>query len=166
MDISSFPVPWDAKAYAEFRLSMNSIPEGVKRDAALKRIDTLDCGNPDTTLASCDPNAETLPVVLDWQNKLEAARVDDPAYARALAKELRSLVCESAADPIYILRGTIRSGRLTETGPEAPALVDFIKSEKCPASTSMTDDDKVKLLQIKQEAAKKFAPPRASNKEK
>ena len=142
---------------------MDLIP-GEMRESALKRIETLDCANPDkTTLASCDPDAETPPKVLAWQEKLKAASADETAYAKALAKELRRLVCESA-DPIYILRGTIKSGRLAKTGPEAPALVDFIKSEKCPVSTSLTDDDKAFLMKIKQDAEKEFAPASASNK--
>src|SRR5208337_109272 len=58
-DINSSLVPWDAKAYAELRVSMNSIPEGAMRDAVLKRIERLDCANPDKIiLASCDPAAK------------------------------------------------------------------------------------------------------------
>ena len=45
---------------------------------------------------------------------------------------------------------------LTETGREAPALVDFIISKDCPVSASLTVDDKAKLLKIKQNAEKKF----------
>ena len=84
---------------------MNSIPEGEMRNEALKRIERLDCGNPDKTLASCDPAAKPPPEVLDWQKKLAAASVDDADYAKALATELRSLVCANDANAIYILRG-------------------------------------------------------------
>jgi uncharacterized protein YjbI with pentapeptide repeats len=64
----SDPVPWDAKAYADLRdLMMNSIPERTMRDDALKRIETLDCANPDKALASCDPAAAPPRRVLDWQ---------------------------------------------------------------------------------------------------
>lgn len=52
------------------------------------------------------------------------------------------------------------------TDPEAPTLVDFIMSTDCPVSTSLTDDDKAKLLAIKQDAEKKFAPPKASMEKK
>jgi uncharacterized protein YjbI with pentapeptide repeats len=64
------PVPWDAKAYAELRgLMMNSIPEGKMREAALKRIEILDCAypNPYKTLASCDSAAAPPPEVLVWR---------------------------------------------------------------------------------------------------
>jgi hypothetical protein len=63
----------------------NSIPEGMMRGDALKRIETLDCGNPDKTLASCDPAAKPPRDVLDWQKKLARGNVDDAAYRKALA---------------------------------------------------------------------------------
>jgi hypothetical protein len=34
-------------------------------------------------------------------------------------------------------------------GPEAPALIDFIMSNDCPVSASLTGTDKAKLLSIK-----------------
>jgi uncharacterized protein YjbI with pentapeptide repeats len=159
------PVPWTDKAYAELRdLMTNSIPEGEMRNNALERIETLDCANANEPLASRDPAAE----VLDWQKKLAAAGADDVAYAKALATELRSLVCASDANAIHILRGVVRGvlepDRLTSTGREAPALVDYIMSKDCPVSASLTDDDKAKLLKIKQEAEKESAPPPASKK--
>jgi hypothetical protein len=86
------------------------------RDDALKRIERLDCGNPDKTLASCDTAGKPPPEVLDWQKKLARASVDDAAYAKALATELRSLVCASDADAIHILRGIFASGGLAEIG--------------------------------------------------
>jgi hypothetical protein len=159
-------VPWTGEAYANLRDSMNSIPEGKMRDAALQRIKILDCGNPDKKLASCDPSAKPPREVLDWQKKLARSSADDEAYVLALASELRVVVCASDTNAIYIFGGIIKNyGQLAETGREAPALVDFIMSEKCPVSTSLTDDDKAKLLKIKQTAEKKFAPPSASKKE-
>jgi hypothetical protein len=153
---------------SELRDLTNSIPEGERRDHALqlKRIETLDCGNPDKTLASCDPAAAPPPEALDWQKKLAAASVDEAAYAKALATELWSLVCASDVNAIYILRGVVRGvlelGRLAKTGREAPALVDFIMSKDCPVSASLTGDDKAKLLDIKQDAEEDFAPPAAA----
>jgi hypothetical protein len=44
--------------------------------------------------------------------------------------------------------------------------VDFIMSKDGPVSTSLTADDKAKLLNIKQSPQQKFAPLAASNKEK
>jgi hypothetical protein len=104
------------------------------RDAALKRIQTLDSANPGKNLASCDPAAAPPPEVLVWQKKLSAASVDYEAFATALAKELRSLVCEADADAIHILRGIASNGQLAATGPEAPALIDLILSKDCPVS--------------------------------
>lgn len=158
--------PWDAKAYEELLVLMNSIPEGKMREAALKRIEVLDCSNEDKNLASCDPAATPPPEVLDWQKKLSAASVEGADYEKALATELRSLVCESDVDAIQILRGIIRSTRLAETDHEAPALVDFIMSKDCPVSGALTDDDKTKLLKIKQDAEQISGPPTASKKKK
>jgi hypothetical protein len=101
----STPTPWDTKNYEELRSLMNSIPEGEMRDAALERIERLDCGNPDKTLASCDPAAAPPPAVMDWQKKLAAASVDYGAYAKTLATELRGVICAGDANAIHILRG-------------------------------------------------------------
>jgi Pentapeptide repeats (8 copies) len=154
---------WDAVAYGSLRDSMNSIPEGELREEAVKRVERLDCNNLDKTLASCDPKAQPPPQVLEWQKKLAAAGVDGADYAKALAAQLRSLVCTNDANAIYILRGMIRSVRFAETGP---ALVDDIMSKDCPVSALLNDDDKAKLLNIKQDAEKKSPPPPASKKEK
>ena len=56
--------------------------------------------------------------------------------------------------------------RLSTTGREAPALVDFIMSKDCLVSTSLTGNDDEKLLNIKQAAAQDSAPPLTSNEEK
>jgi uncharacterized protein YjbI with pentapeptide repeats len=162
------PAPWNAKFYAVLRNLMNGIPEGEMRDHALKRIERLDCTNTDKTLASCDPATAPPPDDLHWRKELAAAIVDDTAYAKALATELRSLVCASNADAIYIWRGISgrTEGRLYETGREVPALVDFIMSKDCPVSASLTDNDKAKLLKIKQEAEQEFPPPPTLKQEK
>ena len=123
------PIPWDDKTYAELRLWMKSIPEGEMREAALKRIETLDCRNPDKDLASCDPAAKPPREVLDWQKKLARASVNDAAYANALAKELRGLVCTSDVNATHVLRGISKGEQFAETGRDAPALVDFIVGE-------------------------------------
>ena len=163
--------PWDAKAYAALRASMNGIPEGQMRDQPLERIKILDCGNPDKNLASCNPAVTPPREVLAWQKKLAAASVDDTAYAKALATELQGLVCTNNANAIYALRGILRKTlynveRLAHTGRLAPALVDFIMSKDCPVSASLTANDNTKLLKIKQDAEQKFPPPPTSKQQK
>ena len=159
------PAPWDANAYAELRGFMNSIPEGKMRDDAQERIARLDCTSKDKSLASCDPAAKPP----DWQKKLARGNVDYAAYVKALATELRGLVCVEDVNAVYILRGMIKSKWFYRTGGEAPALVDFIMSKDCPLSASLTDDDKATLLEVKQvaEIVKKESapPPPASKKE-
>ncbi len=51
--------------------------------------------------------------------------------------------------------GRFGYARLGETGTEAPRLIDFILSKDCPVSALLTEDDKGKLLVIKQEATKR-----------
>jgi uncharacterized protein YjbI with pentapeptide repeats len=57
--IGSDPIPWTGKTYADLRVSMNSTPDGKRRPEAQKRIEILDCANPDKTLASCDAAAKS-----------------------------------------------------------------------------------------------------------
>jgi hypothetical protein len=157
-DPDSKPLPWDAKAYVALRNSMNIIPEGQfrVREAALKRIETLDCSA--KVLGSCNPAAKLPPAVLDWQNQFARANIEDAAYAKALATELQNLVCANDMNAIHILRGLsseyLGAPRLTALGREAPALVDFIMSKGCLVSAALTEDDKAKLLKIKQDAEK------------
>ena len=109
---------------------------------------------------------------MNWQKKLARASVDDAAYAKALATELRSLFCESDVNAMYILRGALGGfiasppgfERLAQTDREAPALVDFIMSKDCPVSASLTANDNTKLLKIKQDAEKK--PPASTGTKK
>jgi hypothetical protein len=85
---------------------------------------------------------------------------------KALAAELKTLVCSRDDNAGFVLRGLSRKpeefslgvSRLAAAGPEAPALVDFIMSKDCPVSASLTDADKAKLLSIKQDATKQAAP--------
>ena len=170
LEDGAWTLPWDINAYEGLRVWMNDIPEGKMRDAALKRIERLDCGNPDKTLASCDQSLMPPFKIFDWQMKLAAASVDGDTFAKALAEELRSLVCESGGDAIHILRGVISNGQLAKTGRGAPTLVDTIIGKKedkpCPVSAALTEDDKASLLQIKREAEINFPPPAASKKDK
>ena len=83
---------------------------------------------------------------------LEDARLDNSAYAKALAGALNTLVCSDFDDVAYILRGLLTNGRLASTDMEAPRLVQNIMSKDCPVSASLTDTDKARLLQIKQRA--------------
>ena len=130
-------------------------------DPPLDRIRSLNCASPDPTLASCDPPFSWIPPLVppheatDWRKSLEDAHDRDyAAYATTLAAELRSIVCSLGDNATYVLRGLMRE-RLGATGPEAPALVDFILSKDCPVSASLTDADKANLLRIKQDAIKK-----------
>ena len=151
---------WNDEVYHELRHSIKSLPAGVPRYQALESIRRADCANADKTLASCDPDpsAEPPPEAAAWRKALEDARVDDSAFAKALATELQALVCSGGDDAVYALRGLEEfpplNRRLADAGPEAPALIDFIMSKDCPVSAALTDADKARLLQIKRDAIK------------
>ena len=165
--------PWDSGAYQDLLKVIEALPASDLRKAALDRIRRLDCANPDLTLASCDPSVQVPAEMVAWRNSLESARVDDTTYFNALAMTLKTLVCSGRDDAPDILSlllnqslgygsmpalgATYVLNRLAATGPEAPALIDFIMSKDCPVSASLTDPDRAKLLQVKQaiEAAKK-----------
>ena len=66
---------WDDKAYEDLRTSLQSLPSGPLRDAALKRIEILDCSSPDKTLQSCDPAAAPPPEATGWRNAVMTARL-------------------------------------------------------------------------------------------
>jgi hypothetical protein len=149
----------------------------------LRAMNMLDCSNHDKTLASCEFASATPPEMQEWQRKFERASVSTAEYEKALARQLWWLVCQNEADTVHILRGLMRIGmaavgrilpgggdagstRLAATGHKSPAFVDFIMSKECPLSASLTDDDKARLLEIKQDAEQKFPPPPASQKRK
>jgi uncharacterized protein YjbI with pentapeptide repeats len=146
---------WDDGAYQDLKKTMGSLSERGD-DQALERIKSLDCTSPDTTLASCDPDPalERPPEAAAWRKALEDASVDRQAYAKALAKALRTLVCSGGDDALFILRGLFYTpveeiSRLRAAGSEAPALVDFIMSKDCSVSSLLTADDRAKLLGLK-----------------
>jgi hypothetical protein len=82
------------------------------------------------------------------RNPQEGARVDHSAYVKALATELKALVCSGGDDAIHILCGLLK------------------KSKDCQVSASLTDADKGSLLQIKRDAIKEAGqqPKRAANR--
>jgi uncharacterized protein YjbI with pentapeptide repeats len=148
--------PWNNEAYRALRRVMESVPAGELRDRALNVIRSLDCA--DKTLASCDPDVPLPREAAAWREALEAANVDNETYAAALAKTLKELVCSGGDnDAIHILRGVGFQSRLRDAGPAMSGLIDDLTnkdSKDCPVSASLTDADRAKLLQLKQEAGR------------
>jgi hypothetical protein len=81
---------------------------------------------------------------------IEAAKVDQGAYAKALAAILGDLDCSNEADRIYVLRGLLRFNLLREAeiGTEIPALAKLITSPKCPVSAALTAADKSAISNV------------------
>jgi uncharacterized protein YjbI with pentapeptide repeats len=147
--------PWNDDFYRHLREAIDSLSPNGRRDQALDRIRSLDCANPDPTLASCDPTLPPPAEAASWRKALEDARVEDSAYAKVLAAALKRLVCSGEDNAADVLRGLLKNGRLRAAGQEAPALVDFIMSKDCPVSGSLTDAGKANLLRTKQKAIEK-----------
>jgi uncharacterized protein YjbI with pentapeptide repeats len=164
---------WDEPAYKTLQTTINALPAGHSRDAALERIEILDCSSSPPTLASCDPSSDPPLAAVAWRKALEAASVSDDAYREALANILKNLVCSDGEDAIYVLRGisgisrvsTVGKARLEDAGAAATGLIDDLTdkdSKGCPVAAALTDADRAKLLQIKQEIEK--APKPASGR--
>ena len=150
--------PWGEKAYETLRTMMESLPQGDLRDEALERIESLDCANSDSTLNSCDPQRAWIPPLTPppeaaaWRRALEkAARLDGEAYATALARTLKELVCSGDDDAIHVVRGAGFQKRLRATGRAASEVIDDLvnkDSKDCLVSASLTDADRADLRRI------------------
>jgi hypothetical protein len=154
-DIYGKVQPFDQAAYLDLRkMVVDSLPANSWRDATVSRIDVLDCSKTDSTLIPCDAkSASGEPAA--WRKSLEDAEVGDSIYIKALAAALRALVCSGKDNTIYVLRGIVKNERMAATRDAAPALVDFIMSNDCPVSASLTGDDKAMLLRVKEDAIEK-----------
>ncbi len=140
------------------------------REAALKRVERLDCKMTGESLTSCDPKAKLPPKVEDWRSALEGGRVRDiTAYRRSLAKVLSDLVCGGDANAIHVLRGLTKANpmgntHLSDARGEAAKLIEkiLVDKEGCPVSAALTAADRARLLEIKnsiEEAAEAEAAP-------
>jgi hypothetical protein len=139
------------------RQKLEPLPAGDLKDSALMRIQSLDCSNPDKTLASCIPSADPPPEAAAWRKSLESANVGDDKYRSALAKTLRDLVCSGGDDAIYVGRGISRSpplqSRFDAAGAAGIGLIDDLMnkdSKDCPVAAALTDADRANLLSVKQ----------------
>jgi uncharacterized protein YjbI with pentapeptide repeats len=115
------PQLWDSKAYQALLTTMEALTPGAARDDALEHITVLDCTNPNPTLASCDPNIAPPPEAEAWQRAVEAARVNDDVYVKALAGVLKGLVCSGEDDATYVARGEGFKTQLSLPGPRRQA---------------------------------------------
>jgi uncharacterized protein YjbI with pentapeptide repeats len=174
--------PWSKDSYEDLRNTLDSLLSNGQRVEALKLIQRLDCASPDATLNSCDTSEHPPPEAVTWQRSLEGARVDDITYSKALASVLEAVVCfggnqggvftggraERLLDyafidnATYVLRGLMASNvvqsRLADAGAQAVELIDFItKNQDCMVSASLTEAEKARLRQIKQDAIKQDA---------
>jgi hypothetical protein len=123
------PQPWTQATYDALRQKINSLVPEMERSAALKRIAILDCHPADDTVASCDSSSEPV-------------NFEDVVYSKALAAALGKLICSIESDRLPVLRGLLRSRRVSLTLSEAPALIARFSRDDCPVSKALTDADK------------------------
>lgn len=83
---------------------------------------------------------------------LAKARVDKATYQNVLADQLKNLACSGDENAPFVVRGLGDNGRLKDTGPFAPALIEEILSQKCPVSAALTEQDKANLRKLAKEA--------------
>ena len=148
-------IAWDDRAYQDLKSEITSLPEGPLRNAALWRIERLDCAN--RALAPCD-----LAAIAEgsWRRRVEAARVPDATFEAALAEDLTNLVCPGNPNALFVLRGTGFGDRLRDAaaGPEGRMLIDYLlgKNPKaCPISAQLAEPDKALLRDVKRRATGK-----------
>jgi len=151
--------PWDGAAYQRLRNKIEALLKGGPRDGALQRIRALDCSSADNALASCDPSTPSPSEAKRWRQILEAASLGGETYTKALALSLKGLVCSGADYAIYVVHAVGFQSRLEAAGAAALGLINDLlnkDSKDCPVAAVLTETDKVRLLQIKQqiEAAK------------
>jgi hypothetical protein len=144
-------------AYQFLQKMIESVPSDDLREKALTRIQIFDCLNLDKTLASCEPSEMPPPEAVVWRKVLEAASVDEKNYVLALTKVLEQLICSGDQDAIYVVRGRGFQFRLAAAGPAAIRLIDNLlnkDSKDCPLFAPLTDADRAKLIEIKQDVNK------------
>jgi uncharacterized protein YjbI with pentapeptide repeats len=98
------------------------------------------------------------------QETLEKGRVDETAYKKSLADQLKGLACSGDKDALYIVRGLIENKRIKDTGAQAPGLIEAILKperhgrassrphrsdpQECPVSAVLTEADKAALKKL------------------
>ena len=123
---------------------MKEVSEGIQREAALDRIEKL---NPDKL------NPDIIGPETSQTQALEKGRAaNEAAYQKALADDLKSLVCSGDESASYIVRGLVDTRRISHAGPFAPGLIEDILAPGCPVSTSLTEQDKANLRKLAKEA--------------
>ena len=158
-----FPPNWNAveelafgvflswrKAYDALQTDLLALPPGWPRKNALSRtkFGPLDCTSSEKTLAPCADGAINASYSDSASRLLNKAATNRAAYPDALAEVLRGLACNGAPNAIYVLRGVIANGRLA-AGDKlvADALAN---TASCSFGAALSDDDKARLLQLKQ----------------
>jgi uncharacterized protein YjbI with pentapeptide repeats len=149
--------PWSIGSYTALLEALNTASGGTNKESpAFARLDILKCEKMEASVCA----TPSWPQTDEKEQRLsfEAGSPDRQSYGFALTETLRDILCDGNPSAIHVLRSVAGGGniRIHDTGPNAPALVDFVMGEKCPLSTSLTKEDKARLKEIKQYAQERY----------
>ncbi|HUI19819.1 MAG TPA: pentapeptide repeat-containing protein [Methylocella sp.] len=127
--------------FDNLRAQIEQAPEGEERNNALERIEKLNPNN-SGNMASA-------------RETLEKRSVARTAQAISLVDQLKTLACSVDENALYIVRGLIVNGRISDSRTKAASLVKAIVSPKavqdCPVSAALTEADKAALNKLAEE---------------
>jgi uncharacterized protein YjbI with pentapeptide repeats len=132
---------WSARSFAALKRLIEGQPEGTGRNWALERIATLDPATP-----------------LDGQEEMATAWVDlarsspaQGAYEQSLKESLRETGCTADGAP-YVIRGLLRKiNRRFNSDSQYPLALAaaFLDEAHCPGARGLSEEDQVKLREIR-----------------
>jgi uncharacterized protein YjbI with pentapeptide repeats len=140
---------WSADAYAELaRLINTEVPDGQLRRLSVERV------------ASLDPKSQVRWRTDQW-TELQLSLAQS-AYERTLAEILRETGCKVEGAP-YVLRGLLQTldDRFdSDSAQEISLAAAFLDEVRCPGAYALSEQDKLKLQQIRNRATSSGAPHR------
>jgi uncharacterized protein YjbI with pentapeptide repeats len=139
--------PLSQQDFEALKAAIVKAPKNEQTNGALGRVGYL---NPALSFASSSLGGELV----------QKAGVDASSHERALADQIRGLVCSSDSRDAYsILRGLMReegkASLVRHTGPLACGLVKAIAGADCPVSAVLTSEDKATLEALAGEAGRR-----------
>jgi uncharacterized protein YjbI with pentapeptide repeats len=146
------PCDWSSSSFAALkRLIEQQVPEGVRRDMALKQIAILDPAK------ALDEQEQAKA----WADRARSSPSFD-SYDKALVGRLREIGCDINSAPSVLLGLLITTPRLFLGSPEWTALAtSFLDEAHCPPARALSRLDKVMLKELRDRSPPAPAPTTA-----
>jgi uncharacterized protein YjbI with pentapeptide repeats len=146
------PCDWSSSSFAALkRLIEQQVPEGVRRDMALKQIAILDPAK------ALDEQEQAKA----WADRARLSPSFD-SYDKALVGRLREIGCDINSAPSVLLGLLITTPRLFLGSPEWTALAtSFLDEAHCPPARALSRLDKVMLKELRDRSPPAPAPTTA-----